>query len=144
MEKYVPQILKALAIVLVGYLVMMIGNGLGSLAVSIIGGHMVGLVGAVLAGIAAGCLTAFMYRRNVPYLAPILAALPVLFSWFGRHARSTRVTYVYKNGTLIPTGSPHPQPVYSVLIMLLAVAMVVSVIAYLISRRIANKASARP
>ena len=144
MEKYVASVLKALAIVLIAYFLLMLGNGIGSLLVNTIGPSNVGpsnifLVGGAFAGLAAGCLTAILFRRAGMYLAPLLSAIPILFSWFGRHARTLEISYVEKNGQWIPIGSPHAQPVYSVLILMLFVAMAAAVIAYLAFRRIANR-----
>ena len=132
MEKYVVAALKVLAIVVVAYVLLGVGNGLGSLLVNTIGPHGVALVGPVFGGIAAGCLTSLMFRRNGIYLAPVLAAIPILFSWFGRHARVIRHTYVYQNGQLVPVTGP--RPVYAALSTMLIVAMAASVVAYLICR----------
>ena len=140
MEKYVVAALKVLAIVMVVYVLLGAGNGLGSLLVNTIGPHGVALVGPVFGGIAAGCLTALLFGRNGIYLAPVLAAIPILFSWLVRHTHVIRYEYVYRNGHSIPVDGP--KPVYAALATMLIVAVAASLVACIICRWVVHREAA--
>lgn len=125
-----------------GYVFTLIGHFVAMLVVNIVSGDPIAVTGAVLGGIVTGCLTALTFRRPVLFLAPALAAVEIMFSWFvkGLHVyRSGQ--YVYKNGQLIP--SPHPVngPAYDQLFIMLAVAVTVSAMAYLVTNEIVDRRS---
>lgn len=98
------------------------------------------VTGAILCGLAAGCLTMLLgFRRWGALLSPVFASVAVLFSWFVRGIR----TYSYHHALdshsdkLVRVGKSHRD--YSGVIPMLVVACIVSVVAFLLCRAIANR-----
>jgi hypothetical protein len=135
---FVLGVFKGVLICLCSSFALLIGNYLAStLATAPI--HLgIRVPGAVLCGLAAGCLTALLgFRRRGVLLSAIFALAPILYSWFVRGARSYTHTYRYQGGKLVPITASHV--VYSQLVSMVLVACIVSIAVFLLCRAVAHR-----
>lgn len=134
-------VLKGVAVVICSGFVFSVGSFLTMMhppGPPIVPVWLLTVSGAVLCGLTAGCLTwLFGLRRRGAMLSPVLASLPILFSWFIGGARSRSSTFRHQGDKLVSVVKWHVD--YSQLYRTLVAACIVSVFAFVICRVIANR-----